>query len=150
MEIPAVACASAAPNAANRSLDIGILQAALRSEELVSGAERERHARPFSLRLPRRPSAPQKNTIRSANGAGIEEHVMVHRTDIAGGSTGQASPDNDRMCGPALSRALLETQSFARTSGRFSLTRREVLPSCHDGSPAGPRHLSRTPDPMRH
>jgi hypothetical protein len=62
---------------------------------------------------------------------------MVHRTDIAGGSTGQASPGNERMCRPALNGALLEKQSFARTSARFSLRRREVLPSPHDGCPAG-------------
>jgi hypothetical protein len=29
---------------------------------------------------------------------------MVHRTDIAGGSTGQASPGNGRMRRPALNR----------------------------------------------
>jgi hypothetical protein len=46
---------------------------------------------------------------------------MVHRTDIAGGSTRQASPGNDRMCRPALSRVLLEKPSFTRTSARFSL-----------------------------
>jgi hypothetical protein len=75
---------------------------------------------------------------------------MVHRTDIAGGNTGQASPGNERVCRLALIDALLEKQSFARTAARFSDKRQEVLPSPHDGSPGGPRHLSRTPDPMRH
>jgi len=36
---------------------------------------------------------------------------MVHRTDIAGGSTGQASPGNDGMRRRALNGALLENNS---------------------------------------
>lgn len=73
---------------------------------------------------------------------------MVHRTDIAGGSTGQASPGNDRVCRRALSRALLEKHSIDRISARFSLRRRSA--ASHDGRPTDPRYLSRTPDPMRH
>jgi hypothetical protein len=53
-----------------------------------------------------RPALHKKTTIRSANGARIEEHVMVHRTDIGGGSMRQASPGNDRMCRRALNDAL--------------------------------------------
>jgi hypothetical protein len=68
-------------------------------------------------------------------GERIEGRVMVHRTDIAKGSTGQTSLGHDRMCRPALDDALLENKSFARTSARFSLSRREVLPPPHDGSP---------------
>jgi hypothetical protein len=78
----------------------------------------------------------------------IEGRVMVHRTDIAGGSMGQASPGNDRMCRRALN-GILENNPFARTSARYSPKRQDVLPSLHDGSPAGPRHLPGTPDPMR-
>jgi len=70
---------------------------------------------------------------------------MVHRTDIAGGSMGQTSPGNDRMCRRALKRRPPRKQSFART---YALSPQEVLPSVHDGSPAGPCHLSRTPDPV--
>ena len=51
---------------------------------------------------------------------------MVHRTDIAGRSMGQASPDHDGIRRPALNGALLENN--------FSLRRQEVLPSPHDGS----------------
>jgi hypothetical protein len=61
---------------------------------------------------------------------------MVHRTDIIGRSMGQASPGHDGVC-----RALLENNS--------SLSRQELVPSAHDGSPAGPCHLTLTPDPMR-
>lgn len=71
---------------------------------------------------------------------------MVHCTDSAGGSTGQASPDSDRMCRHAVNGALLDKKSFARTSIRFSLGRQDMLPF-HDGSPTDPCHLSRTPDP---
>ena len=35
-------------------------------------------------------------------GVRIEGRVMVHRADIAGGSTGQTSPGNDCMCRHAL------------------------------------------------
>jgi len=35
---------------------------------------------------------------------------MVHRTDITGGSMGQASPGHDGICRPALNGALLEKQ----------------------------------------
>jgi hypothetical protein len=108
------------------------------------------HARTLISRLRCPPSAPQKNTIRSANGERIEEYVMVHRTDIAGGSSGQASPGNDRMRRPALSRVPpRKTFHRPKTYTRFSLRRHEVL-WFHDGCAADPRHLSRTPDPMRH
>lgn len=73
---------------------------------------------------------------------------MVHCTDIAGGSTGQQSPDRDRMCRHAANGALLETKSFARTSIRFSLRRQDVLPF-HDGGASGPGYRSRNPDPVR-
>ena len=33
---------------------------------------------------------------------------MVHRTDIAGGSTGQPNPVHDGICRPALNGTLLE------------------------------------------
>jgi hypothetical protein len=62
---------------------------------------------------------------------------MVHRTDIAGGSSGQASPGSDRVCRPALSRALFGKHSFDQISAHFSPRRREVLPS-HDGVPPVP------------
>src|SRR6266404_4131083 len=91
----------------------------------------------------------KKTTIRSANGVRIEGHVMVHRTDTAGGSMGQASPGNDRMCRRPLKWRPPRKQSFARSSARFSLRRQAVLPSPHNGSPAGPCDRSRTPDPMR-
>jgi len=68
-------------------------------------------------------------------GARIEGRVMVHRTDIAGGSTGRTSPDHDRMCRPVLNGRPSRKQSFIRTAARFSLSRREVLPPPHDGSP---------------
>lgn len=71
---------------------------------------------------------------------------MVHCTDIAGGSTGQPSPDSDRMCRRAVNGALLEQKSFARTSIRFSLGRQDVLPF-YAGSASGPCHRSRTTDP---
>ena len=35
---------------------------------------------------------------------------MVHRTDIAGGSTGQTSPGSDRTCRRALNGVLLENK----------------------------------------
>jgi hypothetical protein len=41
-------------------------------------------------------------------GVRIEGRVMVHRTDIAGGSTGQTSLGHDCMCRPVLNDALLE------------------------------------------
>ena len=63
---------------------------------------------------------------------------MVHRTDIAGGSTGQTSPGNDCMCRHALKWRPPRKQSFARTSARFSLRPQAVLPPPHDGGPAGP------------
>jgi hypothetical protein len=94
----------------------------------------------------------KKTTIRSANGADIEGHVMVRRTDIAGGRLGQASLgqaslgqagfgqagfgqaslDTDRMCRRALKWATPRNQSCAGTSARFtfvrfSLRRHEVL-----------------------
>jgi hypothetical protein len=50
----------------------------------------------------------KKTTFRSTNGGRIEGHVMVLRTDIADGSTGQARPGNDRMCRRALNGALIE------------------------------------------
>jgi hypothetical protein len=65
-------------------------------------------------------------------GVRIEGRVMVHRTDIAGGSTGQTSPGNGRMCRRALNSALLENN--------FSLKRQAMLPSPDDGSPAGSCH----------
>ena len=47
---------------------------------------------------------------------------MVHRTDIAGGSMGQTSPGNDRMCRRALNGALLENNPSP-----------EPLPASHSG-----------------
>jgi hypothetical protein len=84
----------------------------------------------------------------------IEGHVMVHRTDIAGGSLGQASPGNDRMCRRALKWSPARKQTFAKivarfSSARFSVRRHDVLLFAHDGSPGGPCHPFRTPDPMR-
>ena len=77
---------------------------------------------------------------------------MVHRTDIAGGSLGQASPD--RMCRRALKWAPPRKQTFAKisarfTSARFSVRRHDVLLSPHDGSAGDPCHPFRTTDPMR-
>jgi hypothetical protein len=69
-------------------------------------------------------------------GERIEGRVMVHRTDIAGGRTGQTSLGNDRVCRRALNRHPPRSQSFARTSARFSLRLQAVLSSPHDGSPA--------------
>lgn len=68
-------------------------------------------------------------------GVRIEGRVMVHRTDIAGGNTGRASRGRDRMCRPVLNGRPSRKQSFVRTAARFSLSRREVLPSPHDGGP---------------
>ena len=44
-------------------------------------------------------------------GVRIEGHVMVHRTDIAGGSMGRTSPGNDRVCRRAQNGSLLENNS---------------------------------------
>ena len=92
----------------------------------------------------------KKTTIRSTNGVRIEGRVMVHRTDIAGGSVGQTSPANDCMRRRALKWRPPRKQSFVRSSARFSLGRLTVLSTPHDGSPNDPCRLSRTPDPLRH
>jgi hypothetical protein len=64
---------------------------------------------------------------------------MVHRTDIAGGSLGQVSPDDDRVCRAPKWRPSRK-QSSARTAARFSAARfnwrHEGLLSARDGSPA--------------
>ena len=46
--------------------------------------------------------------------------------------------------------ALLENNPSPKPLPRFSRRPQEVPPSRHDGSPAAPCHLSRTPDPVRH
>ena len=52
---------------------------------------------------------------------------MVHRTDITGRRMGQLSPGHGGICRPAPNGPLLATN--------ISLSRQEVLPSPHDGSP---------------
>src|SRR6266487_239635 len=74
-------------------------------------------------------------------GVRIEGHVMVHRTDIAGGSTGQTSPGSDRTCRRALNGVLLENKLS------HSSDNKKVLPSPDGGSPTGSCHLFRTSDP---
>jgi hypothetical protein len=74
-------------------------------------------------------------------GARIEGQVMVHRTVVAGGSTGQTSPGYDGMCRRPLNGVLLENN--------FSRKRQHVPPSHHGVAPAhtipartrGPRRL---------
>jgi hypothetical protein len=85
----------------------------------------------------------KKQQFAPTNGGRIEGHVMVHRTDIAGSSMGQIGSGSDAMrrtewCLPA---------SFARTSARVLLRRRERPPCAQDGSP---RALSSTPGPVRY
>jgi acetyl-CoA carboxylase beta subunit len=58
----------------------------------------------------------------------IEGHVMVHRTDIAGGSLGQASPD--RMC-RALKWAPPRKQSFATISAAQRCRLTTAVPAVH-------------------
>jgi len=53
-------------------------------------------------------------------GMRIEGQLMVHRTDVAGGSssTGQTSPDHDGMCRRPRNGALPETTSHASDNTR--------------------------------
>ena len=60
-------------------------------------------------------------------GVRIEGRVMVHRTDIAGGSAGSISPGNGRVCRRKRNGALL--------ANSFSLKRKATLSSADDGSP---------------
>jgi len=71
---------------------------------------------------------------------------MVHRTDIAGGSTGQTCPGNDRMCRHALNGALPDNNPLP-----------ELLPVSQTASSVAvfsrrrsrrSIHLSRTADPV--
>jgi len=97
---------------------------------------RHRHAQILSPALPRtvagvtmtsaqgcqiRPRSTKKQQSGQLMGVRIEGRVMVHRTDIAGGSTGQTSLGHDRMCCPVLKRRPSRKQSFAR----FSLSRQD-------------------------
>jgi hypothetical protein len=59
-------------------------------------------------------------------GMRIEGHVMVHRTDIAGGNTGQTSPGYDRMCRRAMSR---RARNGVFLENNFSLKRQDGLPT---------------------
>jgi hypothetical protein len=86
----------------------------------------------------------KKQQFAPTNGGRIEGHVMVHRTDIAGSSMGQIGSGSDAMCCRAEWRL---PASFARTSARVLLGRRERPPSAQDD---GPRALSSTPDPVRY
>jgi len=63
-------------------------------------------------------------------GMRIEGQLMVHRTDVAGGSssTGQTSPDHDGMCRRPLNGALPENN--------FSRKRQHAPPSHHGVAPA--------------
>ena len=85
----------------------------------------------------------KKQQSGSPNGVRIGGHVMVHRTDIAGGSIGQTRSGNG-MCRRAPNGAPPRKQSFARTSACLLLRRQELLPTRHDGSFGGPCSLSRT------
>jgi hypothetical protein len=78
----------------------------------------------------------------------IEGHFMVHRTDGAGGSMGQVGSGNAAIC--RAERCLPANISFARSSAHFLRRRQQRLSSAHDGSPGGPRDLSKTPDTMRY
>jgi hypothetical protein len=61
---------------------------------------------------------------------------MVHRTDVAGGIIGRASPANDRMCQRALSGSILESNPSPELAS--SLRRQAARQSPHGGSPAVP------------
>jgi hypothetical protein len=64
-------------------------------------------------------------------GVRIEGHVMVHRTDIAGGNTGQTSPGYDRMCRRAISRRAMcrRARNGVFLENNFSLKRQDGLPT---------------------
>jgi hypothetical protein len=51
---------------------------------------------------------------------------MVHRTDIAGGNTGQTSPGYDRMCRRAMCR---RARNDVFLENNFSLKRQDGLPT---------------------
>jgi len=97
-------------------------------------------------RCDRRPVLHKKTQSGSPNGVRIEGHVMAHRADIVGGSTGQTRPGNG-TCRRAPNGAPPRKQSFARTSACCLLRRQELLPPRRDGSYCGPCDLSRTLDP---
>jgi hypothetical protein len=60
----------------------------------------------------------------------IEGHVMVHRTESAGGSMGQVGSGNAAIYRPA-KRCLSANLAFA--SARFLQPRQQRLLSAHDG-----------------
>jgi hypothetical protein len=74
-------------------------------------------------------------------GVRIEGHVMVHRTDVASGSSGQTTLGHDGMCRRLLNGVPLENN--------FVRKRQHVPPSHHGVAPAhtiaartrGPRRL---------
>jgi hypothetical protein len=73
-------------------------------------------------------------------GVRIEGQLMVHRTDVAGGSPGQTSPGHDGMRRRPPNCALLENN--------FSRKRQHVPPSHHGVAPAHTIAV-RTRDPRR-
>jgi len=74
-------------------------------------------------------------------GARIEGRVMVHRTDITGGSVGQASLTMTAYA------ALTSMAPFSKTTSHS--TDKKVLPSPHDGRASASCHLSPNSGPMR-
>jgi hypothetical protein len=74
-------------------------------------------------------------------GVRIEGRVMVHRTDIAGGSAGSISPGNGRACRRKRNGAIL--------ANSFSLKRKATLSSADDSNPVGSCHPFRIHDPRR-
>jgi hypothetical protein len=74
-------------------------------------------------------------------GVRIEGRVMVHRTDIAGGSAGPISPGNGCACRRKRNGALL--------ADSFPLKRKAMLSSADDGNPVGSCHPFRIRAPRR-
>ena len=56
---------------------------------------------------------------------------MVHRTDIAGGSMGQASPGHDGVRRPALNGALLENNFSLKPTSKCCRLLTTAVPPVH-------------------